>query len=133
PPWGIVPADRPFLQRLQDAYQGDLLYHELDHLREHSVELQVVWLHHLLGDGFRVVPVLCSDPNGRGSALSGSKRGGVRELGLALGRLLAEDPEPTLVIAGADLSHVGGYFGDGIALEESFLQAVRGTDEAALA
>src|SRR5262249_33577946 len=133
-PWGIVPVDREFLGRLQAACVGDLIPYEMDHLREHSVELQVVWLHHVLGDGVRIVPALCPDPCGPQGTRPGDGTGvDLREFPLALGRLIAEEDEPTLVIAGADLSHVGRYFGDEQPLEQPFLDAVRDTDAAALA
>src|SRR5439155_17543161 len=45
-PWGVLPNDRPFLQELQAACGGNLMPYALDHLREHSIELQAVWLHH---------------------------------------------------------------------------------------
>jgi hypothetical protein len=133
-PWGVVANDREFLARLQQSCPGDLMPYEMDHLREHSIELQVVWLHHLLGDGFRIVPVLCPDPSGRLGTAPGDPGGvDLREFALALGRLLREDPEPTLLVASADLSHVGGFFGDRRELDDAFLDAVSGVDEAALA
>src|SRR5204862_527372 len=69
----------------------------------------------------------------RGTAPGDEGGADLRAFGRALGRLIAEDAEPTLVVASADLSHVGGYFGDSLALEEPFLEAVRRADEAALA
>jgi AmmeMemoRadiSam system protein B len=133
-PWGVVPTDREFLERLQAACAGNLLPYELDHLREHSIELQVLWLHHLLGDDVRIVPVLCPDPSGPLGTRPGDEGGAdLREFALALRRLIREDPEPTLLIASADLSHVGGYFGDEHPLDAAFLEAVRQSDEAALA
>jgi AmmeMemoRadiSam system protein B len=132
-PWGVVRVDGPFLQKLRATCGGDLLPYELDHLREHSVDLQVAWLHHLLGDGFRIVPFLCPDPSGpRGTAPGDPGGVDLREFALALAHLLRDDPDPTLLVASADLSHVGGYFGDRLALESGFLSAVRQADEAAL-
>ncbi|HTE20033.1 MAG TPA: AmmeMemoRadiSam system protein B, partial [Armatimonadota bacterium] len=132
-PWGVLPTDREFMQRLSAECGGNLFPYELDHLREHSVELQAVWLHHLFGDGVRIVPFLCPDPSGRRGTAPGDPDGvDLREFALALGHLIRRDPEPTLVVASADLSHVGRYFGDERALDEGFLQTVRETDEAAL-
>jgi MEMO1 family protein len=133
-PWGCVPNDRAFLERLQAECGGNLMPYELDHLREHSIELQVIWLHHLFGDGVRIVPFLCPDPGSPRGTEPGDPEGvDLREFARALGHLVRQDPEPTLLIASADLSHVGGYFGDKKRLEPSFLQAVREMDEAALA
>lgn len=133
-PWGIVPTDRAFLARLEAECAGDLFPYELDHLREHSVELQVIWLHHLLGDGFKIVPVLCPDPSGPRGTRPGDPEGiDLRTFSQVLGRLLAEDPAETLVVASADLSHIGGYFGDERRLDAEFLQAVSEADQSALA
>src|SRR5262249_17081497 len=105
-PWGVLPTDREFLERIQAACGGNLMPYELDHLREHSIELHAVWLRHLLGEEVRIVPVLCPDPT---SGRPGDPGGvDLRAFALALGRLLREDPEPTLLVASADLSHVGG-------------------------
>lgn len=132
-PWGIVPTDREFLERLQNECAGSLYPYELDHLREHSIELQVTWLHHVLGDGFSLVPVLCPDPSTRRGTRPGDPGGvDLREFSQALGRLVRDDPGSTLLVASADLSHVGGYFGDETALDSEFLKKVRGGDEAAL-
>jgi MEMO1 family protein len=133
-PWGVVATDRDFLARLEAACSGNLMPYEMDHLREHSIELQVVWLHHLLGDDVRIVPVLCPDPSGPLGTAPGDADGvDLREFALTLGRLVREDPEPTLLVASADLSHVGQYFGDGRGLDDAFLACVRSSDQAALA
>jgi len=132
-PWGVLPTDREFVARLQAECGGDLMPCPLDHLREHSVELHAVWLHHLLGDQVRIVPFLCPDPSGPRGTIPGDEGGAdVREFALALGKLVREDPEPTLIVASADLSHVGRYFGDDQSLTGAYLQHVRATDEAAL-
>jgi AmmeMemoRadiSam system protein B len=133
-PWGVVPTDRPFLERLQAECGGSLAPYELDHLREHSIELQAVWLHHLFGDRVRIVPFLCPDPSGPRGTRAGDAEGvDLREFALALGHLVRQDPTPTLLVASADLSHVGRYFGDEKALDERFLRSVRRSDGTALA
>lgn len=137
-PWGVLASDRPFLDRLQESCGGTLTPHELDHLREHSIELQTLWLHHVLGEDVRIVPFLCPDPNtqpepepvGENPQQDGVD---VKRFAVELGRLIREDPVPTLLIAAADLSHVGGYFGDERPLDEDFQAEVRAVDEAALA
>jgi AmmeMemoRadiSam system protein B len=132
-PWGVLPNDLPFLERLQAECGGNLMPYELDHLREHSIELQVVWLRHLLGEAARIVPFLCPDPSGTRGTRPGDPEGvDLREFARALGHLLRQDPEPTLLVASADLSHAGAYFGDRLALDDALLQFLRRTDEAGL-
>jgi AmmeMemoRadiSam system protein B len=132
-PWGVVPADRDFLEALEADLGGNLRPFELDHLREHSIELQAVWLHHLFGDRISIVPVLCPDPSGpRGTAAGDPQGVDLREFALALGERIRRDPTPTLVIASADLSHVGRYFGDELDLDEKLLAVVDEMDQAGL-
>lgn len=129
-PLGIVRTDRTFLEELQTRCRCDLTRHELDHKREHSVELQVVLLQHVLGTGsFEIVPVLCPDPCGPTGTLPCDGRGvDLRVFADQLGEMVRSASEETLVVAGADLSHVGTRFGDPRDLDEPFLEEVRRMD-----
>lgn len=133
-PWGVVPHDAEFMRALDATLGHDLCAMETDHIREHSVELQVVLLRRALGDRpFTIVPYLCPDPCGP----TGTKprRDGGPDLRLfaeELGRMIASDPTPTCVVAGADLSHVGPYFNDDHPLDVEGLAKLRAGDLAAL-
>lgn len=133
-PLGTAPTDRAFIESLE-ARVGSLRTHELDHAREHSVELQVAWLQYLYGeDTFSIVPVLCHDPCGpTGTSPYDGCGVDLRHFAEALGALIAEDSADTLVVAGADLSHIGATFGDERRLDDSFLDEVRNHDQTALA
>jgi AmmeMemoRadiSam system protein B len=132
--WGIVRTDREFLARLQASCGGDLSPFPLDHEREHSIELHAIWLHHVLGDDLRIVPALCPDPSGpRGTAPGDPGGVDLRDFAQALGELVRAESTPTLVIASADLSHVGRYFGEEQDLTPAYLNAVQDADETALA
>jgi AmmeMemoRadiSam system protein B len=113
---------------------GDLCAYELDHLREHSIELQVAWLQHLFGaDSCTIVPFLCPDPSGpTGTAPADGEGVDLREFAEVLGELIAEDGRDTLLVAGADLSHVGAAFGDSRRLDDAFLDEIRTHDTRAL-
>ena len=129
-PLGRTRTDVEFIERLE-ARCGDLRGFELDHAREHSVELQVAWCQHLFGaDRFTLVPILCTDPTVAHSGAEDCVDAG--EVGRALRDLLASDGKDTLVIAGADLSHVGQTFGDDRRLDAKFLDEVRQRDMAVL-
>jgi AmmeMemoRadiSam system protein B len=132
-PLGQTPTDRAFIKRLE-ARCGDLRRCELEHAREHSVELQLLWCQHLFGpEAFRLVPILCTDPTTPRQMFGAvPERSGVQEVAEALCDLLAEDASDTLVIAGADLSHVGQEFGDEPLLDTPFLEAVEQRDASAL-
>lgn len=132
-PLGLTAVDTAFLEKLEDRC-GHLREHELDHAREHSIELQVAWLQHLFGaESFAIVPFLCTDPCGPTGTAS-YDGGGVdlRDFAVALREAIAADGDGTLVVAGADLSHVGSSFGDDRGLDDEFLSSVRRLDEQAL-
>lgn len=132
-PLGTTPADVGFLERLE-ARCGHLRRFEFDHAREHSVELQVGWLQYLFGaESFEMVACLCPDPCGpTGTAPFDGCGPDLREFARALGELIASDGRDTLVVAGADLSHIGGQFGDQRQLDDAFTEEVRRRDTAVL-
>lgn len=132
-PLGVTKVDGTFLGKLEERC-GDLRTFELDHAREHSIELQVSWLQHFFGaDAFTIVPLLCPDPCGpTGTAPLDGRGVDLREFALVLGELVRNDTGETLIVAGADLSHVGAAFGDERQLDEPFLEEVRQRDRQAL-
>lgn len=133
-PLGVSACDVEFLGRIEERC-GDLRRFEFDHAREHSVELQVGWLQYLFGaEAFRMVAVLCPDPCGpTRTAPHNGVSVDLRTFAHALGDLLRTDGEDTLLVAGADLSHVGAAFGDDRALDDSFLSEVAAHNRSALA
>jgi len=132
-PLGTARTDRAFLERLEEQC-GDLRRHEFDHQGEHSVELQVCWLQHLYGaDRVRIVPLLCPDPCGpTGTAPYDGAGVDLAEFGRVLAETMAADPGSTVVVAGADFSHVGGFFGDERELDQGFLEEVHHRDQEVL-
>lgn len=132
-PLGVSRCDREFLQSLE-ARCGDLRTYELDHKNEHSVELQVAWLQFLYGSqNFSIVPILCPDPCGAARTAPIDGKGvDLKNFAGALSQLIADDPTDTLVVAGADFSHVGSSFGDDRNLDDAFLEEVRQADRRAL-
>lgn len=131
---GLTRCDTEFLVALETAC-GPLRESELDHQREHSIELQVMWLQHLFGaEQFRIVPVLCPDPCGPTATKPWDGRGiDLRDFAERLGQLIRADDQDTLVVAGADLSHVGTFFGSPPRLDDDLLDRVRTQDTQALA
>ncbi len=133
-PLGRSRTDTEFLERLENRC-GNMRRYELDHMAEHSVELQVIWCQHLFGaHTFDVVPILCADPTVPREAYPPVVEGaGIAEVADAIRALVDADPKDTLLIAGADLSHVGRAFGDQRALDPAYLDEVKQRDEAVLA
>ncbi len=107
-PFGVLPTDAEAVAALADVLGDEAAFaEELHHRGEHSVELPLVWLHHLRGgEPLPVVPVLC------GGLLHADA--GARERMEAALEALAQRLEGrrVLVVAGADLAHVGPAFGD---------------------
>lgn len=133
-PLGRATTDREFIGELESALGGPLCEGEFDHANEHSVELQVQLLQAALdGRPFSIVPVLCPDPCGESPAEESGKRGpSLRGFADALGDLISKSDRRTIVIAGADLSHVGQRFGDEQPTTPEFLERVRSSDTALL-
>ncbi|MCK4343288.1 MAG: AmmeMemoRadiSam system protein B [Phycisphaerae bacterium] len=125
-PFGLVRTDRDFLRRLEDKLEQAVCEHELDHLWEHSVELQLHILQVITdGQPFEIVPVLCPNPclpSGTGSERDTGQE--LRDFADMLGSLVAEEDRRTTIIAGADLSHVGQQFGDPEPTTPTFLEEV---------
>lgn len=133
-PFGIVPTDRAFVRRLEGRLGQSLCEHELDHRREHSIEIQVHILQHLhRGQPIEIVPVLCPDPSGpTGTRPRDGNGPDLGDFADALCEALADDDRATLVIASADLSHMGQSFGDEHCIGEEHMQTVGRFDQQAL-
>jgi hypothetical protein len=129
-PLGVLKSDAGFLYALRNRLGVDLCKHEFDHLNEHSIELQVLFLRHLFVEkDITIVPFLCPDPCGpTGTAPADGTGVDLRDFAAAVRELIATDETPTCVIAGADLSHVGAHFGDDRELDADFLAEVRERD-----
>jgi len=134
-PWGVVPHDADFMRAMDRSCGTDLCEGEHDHAREHSIELQVVLLKKVLGDRpFTIAPYLCPDICGpTGTAPAGGRGADLRDVARALRDLASSDGVPTCIVAGADLSHVGAFFGDRRRVDEAYLEEVRSRDLRALA
>ncbi|HEY6098641.1 MAG TPA: AmmeMemoRadiSam system protein B, partial [Anaeromyxobacter sp.] len=105
-PLGPVATDRPAVDALvAELGAAELLADERCHEREHSVELQLVLLRHLVRRPFTALPVLCSSI----SHLEEPARSTDRFLD-ALAR--AVRGRRVCFVAGADLAHVGPLYGD---------------------
>jgi len=112
-PWGVFPTDGEVVDAVAASIGPEAAFdEELHHLGEHSIELALVWLHYIRdGKPCRLTPVLCG---GFAPFVAGERHpaehpafdGAVRVL-----RQAAAEPR-TLVIAAADLAHVGPAFGD---------------------
>ncbi len=116
-PWGTVPTARDAVDEfLSEAGEG-VFDCELNHRWEHSIETAVVWLHYLLGDKpCPVLPILCgSFQSFIEGAKSPQQSGEIASTIDVLRRLVKR--QRTIVVAAADLAHVGPVFGDPLPLD----------------
>ncbi len=125
-PLGLVKTDVAFIEELERRLGASIRTHELDHLREHSIELQVHILQVIQKDTpFEIVPILCPDPCGpTGTRPADGQGPDLGEFADALGAMVRETDRRTIIIAGADLSHVGQRFGDQEPSTPEFLEGV---------
>ncbi len=109
-PLGLVENDREISARLKKVGSELVEPGDFAHRYEHSIELQLIFLQHLLGNNFRLVPILCSSLHAWQDAVRRPSE--IPNLKPFLQELenLAADPG-TLFVAGVDLSHVGLKFG----------------------
>ncbi len=125
-PLGPVQTDRAVVDALAGALgEEELFADELCHVDEHSVELQLVLMKHVIRRPFTAVPVLCSTI----AHLS--------DPGRATARFLSEltraiDGRRVCFVAGADLAHVGPRYGDRRSPSAAELAALEAADRRTL-
>lgn len=120
-PLGVAATDKAFIQTLSARLQFDLFEDEFAHRSEHSIEFQVVYLQHVLRDRypFQIVPILV----GSFHDLVDSGEEPIRDPQVAaftsaLRETIAESKSTVCVVAGVDLAHIGGRFGDEFTVNE---------------
>lgn len=132
-PLGISDVDTQLIDTLRkhlgEENGAKLFAHRFDHEREHSIELQIPWIHHCLGSdegrGYcKVFGALIHDPTVNNGESYDGKGLALEPFIAAMKAALAELPGKTLVVASADLSHVGPAFGDQVQLAGEDEQAV---------
>lgn len=110
-PLGLVRTDKECVRRLRTAGQRVVASDDFVHRSEHSLEFQLLFLQHLCGSDFALVPLLCGAFDRElGTRSSAREIPHTAALFEALGQIIDEEPA-TLVVAGVDLSHIGPKFG----------------------
>jgi AmmeMemoRadiSam system protein B len=127
-PLGRVRTDANIVARLRAA-SGEALFKDmLDHLPEHSIQLQLPWIQHLFGD-VPVIAALIPDANAPLVAEDG-ERLGIDAFVKVLRDALAAEGGQTLIVASADLAHAGRAFGDQVAIGDAQRREVEKYDRA---
>jgi AmmeMemoRadiSam system protein B len=125
-PLGRVDTDRAFVEALGARCRTDFLTDEIAHRDEHSIEFQMLFLRHLMGDDpFTVVPILCGSL--AGSVRAGTEPDGeVDEMVGALASIL--DPRRDILVAAVDFAHLGRQFGQELTVTDEVLRDAEAAD-----
>ncbi|MBX7136480.1 MAG: AmmeMemoRadiSam system protein B [Oligoflexia bacterium] len=135
-PFGILPTDQTFVQRLSQLYGYDRSFaDEFLHRREHSLELQLPFLAFLKKQP-RIVPILVgSFHHMLDSGQAPSDFGEYEEFVAALAEVTRErigQGQKLLFIAGVDMAHVGQNFGDITRLTPEYMEMIKERDRSYL-
>jgi AmmeMemoRadiSam system protein B len=109
-PLGRCPADDDVVSRIVDRLGRPIVVDQLDHMGEHSIELQLPWIQHCWGN-VPIIAALLPDPLTPMIADDG-ERAAREPFVEALGEVLEEVGGRTFYIASCDLSHCGPQFGE---------------------
>ncbi|MEW6554630.1 MAG: AmmeMemoRadiSam system protein B [Actinomycetota bacterium] len=135
-PFGMVETDAGLAEGIARAAGMDGLGDELSHRSEHSIEMQLPLLSMVFGgaDRFRLLPITCNSfhpflADGRSPAEDPQ----VGAFIAALKGLLSAMEGGVLLMASADLAHVGARFGSLMPLDAVLLSSTTGKDKEMLA
>lgn len=133
-PWGVLPTEGDVVEDLARALGEEAAFaEELNHRTEHAIELAAVWLHFVRGgEPVPLVPVLCGS---FASFVAGEAEPADHQPFAATVDVLQEAMagRRCLVVAAADLAHVGPAFGDSRGLDFVARAQLRQADERLLA
>ncbi len=111
-PLGLVKTDKDWVRKLKEFGKGIICDNDSAHRSEHSIEFQLIFLQHLFGSDFSLLPILCGSFHKVLEEVSRpSEIPGMDTFFAALRLTLTEYAADTLLIAGVDFSHIGPKFG----------------------
>jgi len=132
-PLGALPADLEAIDRIAAGCPYDPYADELNHKREHSIEFQALFLKHVLGDRpARIIPILAGLGRHQARGTDPARDDKAMALLDEVRELVEERGRRVVVLAGADLAHVGPRFGDPTGLDAEHRDQLRRTDTASL-
>lgn len=135
-PLGALRPARGAIARLRGAMRFDDARDLLGHRNEHSIELAAVFLRYALdrlgaSDGATIVPVLCGLGAARARGDDPRRDDDTARFLDGLRELVID--EKAIVLAAADLAHVGPRFGDARALDRGARAELEVRDRASIA
>jgi AmmeMemoRadiSam system protein B len=129
-PFGVLPTDTKLVGSVADAIgQEEAFEEEIHHRGEHSIELAAVWLHHIRGgQPCQVLPVLCGSFQHFVVGAADPAVDPTLEAMLGVLRTACAD-RCTVVVAAADLAHVGPAFSDPLPIDRTRYAQLQAADE----
>jgi hypothetical protein len=129
-PLGVSPADAEFLEGLRAHLDEPLFGEDLSHRHEHTIEFQLVFLHHLLRLAPpRILPILCSFSYANlQPGNSSPHREWFARFVDAFRTVQRETGRRICFIASVDFAHIGPRYGDSFNPDEAIIQNVKRKD-----
>jgi MEMO1 family protein len=130
-PYGTIQTDTELVDWLIERAGDSINIEDYCHSVEHSIEFQALFLRHVLGTNFKILPVLCGAF--LQSFLSGKPpeaEDNNRRFFEALGEMAQLHKDRLFWTLGIDLAHIGQRYGDAMEAraEQGFMQEVRAKD-----
>jgi AmmeMemoRadiSam system protein B len=102
---------------------------EWPHRNEHSIELQLPLIQFMMQQEFEILPILTGSMHDYMEGEKSIDDGEIDEIVTNLQEALAAYGRPFIILAGADLAHIGAQFGDRFALDMAALAHSKARDE----
>lgn len=133
-PFGTVETDTALVDEFAAAMGDTCFNDEYLHADEHTIELQVIYLKHLLGDEpFRIVPILVGNFDDllleEGTPAQDPE---IVRFTKALRDVLERHGDKVALIGGVDFSHCGPEFGDEKENDDARMKEIETADRLAL-
>ncbi len=109
-PMGRCVPDQAVTRNLVERFGKPVIADQLDHLPEHSIDLQIPWIRYCFGD-IPIVAALMPDPL-RDMIKDDGERVSLEPFVEALHEALDAEGGRTFFVASSDLSHAGPQFGE---------------------
>ena len=111
-PLGLARTDKDIVRTLKEAALSAAAPNDFAHRSEHSIEFQILFLQHFLGDTFEIVPVLYGSFQELLALYDGPAQiPGMKDFLKTLRTILSNLSAEALCVAGVDFSHIGPKFG----------------------
>src|SRR6185503_6903081 len=132
-PLGDVEVDEGAVDAIAARSPFDAFTDVFNHKREHSLEFQAVFVKHLMGRRpIRIIPILCGIGESQRTGRCPEEDARAEPFLNAVRAVVEKHAHRTIVIAGADLAHVGPRFGDAAAYDPEQRKKLERTDRASL-